>query len=186
MQHELNTLRSLTACIASHSMFNMLTKLQSEILEGQKREAIHSLNLFSKMLRETSEIAECEAISLKRELQFLELYLQIEKARFIDIAMEVELLGFDNEMVLIAPFLIQPFIELGLLSSLKIENFKLRIEFKPETKQIEISSSVIDSKIHEKLDSKLTLAKQRLGHFGHLYERLDLEEKSLQKITLAE
>ena len=75
MQDEAHTLRSLTLFVSSHFMFNVLGKLQSEILSGEKMEAVSTLTDYSKLLRQACSFGSKEKISMAEEKQFLENYL---------------------------------------------------------------------------------------------------------------
>jgi LytS/YehU family sensor histidine kinase len=184
MQERAYTLRSLTLFVSSHFMFNVLGKLQSEILGGQKREAISTLTLYSRLIRQACSIAHFEKISLEEESLFLDNYLKLEKERFAETPFTYEILGFDATDFFIAPFLLQAWVELAVLGSLGVENNQLLIEFKHESKEIWITSTMIHKDVNEKLAEKLKEVKERLTFFNHTYQLLETENRILQKIKL--
>ena len=118
MQEGANTLRSLTLFVSSHFMFNVLGKLQSEILSGEKRQAVSTLTLYSRLIRQACDFSTKENISLNEEKRFLENYLKLEQERFVETPFHYLFENFDHELDFIVPFMLQPFVELAVLSSL--------------------------------------------------------------------
>lgn len=184
MQDEANTLRSLTLFVSSHFMFNVLGKLQSEILNGEKREAVSTLTNYSKLLRQACSFGSKETISLATEKQFLETYIKLERARFSDKPFLYSIIGFDTEAVFIEPFIIQPFVELALLGSLGCENNTIDVIFDAAQNSIRIESVMLNTESHEKLAEKCEVAKQRLKYFIHSIQISETEPRYLQKISL--
>lgn len=184
MQEQANTLRSLTLFVSSHFMFNVLGKLQSEILSGEKREAVSTLTLYSRLLRQACNFGLKEKISLSEEGLFLENYLKLEKDRFSEKPFNYSIQGFDSESVFIEPFILQPFVELALLGSLGSKNNTITIEFESAQNTIHIESVMLNTEILEKLAEKCDVAKQRLKFFNHSFQISETENRYLQKILL--
>lgn len=184
MQDEAHTLRSLTLFVSSHFMFNVLGKLQSEILSGEKREAVSTLTDYSKLLRQACSFGSKETISLAEEKQFLENYLKLEKVRFSDKPFLYSIIAFDTEVVFIEPFIIQPFVELALLGSLGSENNTINVIFDAAQNSIRIDSVMLNMEIHEKLAEKCEVAKQRLKYFNYSFQISETENRYLQNISL--
>ena len=184
MQDGAHTLRSLTLFVSSHFMFNVLGKLQSEILSGEKRGAISTLTLYSRLLRQACNFGTREKIPLTEEGLFLENYLKLEKDRFHDTPFEYLISGFDHEDIFIQPFLIQPFLELSVLGSLGRVSHKTEIEFNKAGNFIRIDSVMLNTEIHDKLTEKCDVARQRLEFFNHNYQISKTETRYLQKISL--
>lgn len=184
MQDEAHTLRSLTLFVSSHFMFNVLGKLQSEILSGEKREAVSTLTDYSKLLRQACSFGSKQTISLAEEKQFLETYLKMERARFSDKPFKYSIIGFDTEVVFIEPFIIQPFVELALLGSLGSENNTINVIFDAAQNSIRIDSVMLNMEIHEKLAEKCEVAKQRLKYFNYSFQISETENRYLQNISL--
>ncbi len=184
MQEGANTLRSLTLFVSSHFMFNVLGKLQSEILSGEKREAISTLSLYSLLLRKSCEFSQKKLISLKEEGDFLNAYLSLEKERFGEDLVGYKLQGFDSDEIFIEAFLLQPFVELAILSTLQKEKTEVVVEYKPDLHQVHIHSAIINTEIREKLAGKLETALERIKLFEHSYQLDETEKKSLQVILL--
>lgn len=184
MQDEANTLRSLTLFVSSHFMFNVLGKLQSEILSGEKREAVSTLTLYSRLLRQACNFGLKEKISLAEEKLFLENYLKLEKERFKDKPFFYSIIGMDIDTVFIQPFILQPFVELAVLCSLGSINNNLIIEYNPTQNSICIESEMLNPEIRDKLSEKCEVAKQRLEFFNHSLQISSIKTRYLQNISL--
>lgn len=184
MQDGANTLRSLTLFVSSHFMFNVLGKLQSEILSGEKREAISTLTLYSRILRQASNFSAKDSVSFLEEGSFLDNYLKLEQGRFNETPFKYYIDGFDSETLLIEPFLIQPFVELAVLGSLGTENNLINIEFDNTQHTICIDSVMLNTEIRSKLAEKCEVTKQRLEYFNHAYSVSETGQKFSQKIIL--
>lgn len=65
-----------------HFFYNALNTIQSFILSNDKKEALSYLSKFSALTRKILEMTEKENISIADEVKTLQLYLDIEKARF--------------------------------------------------------------------------------------------------------
>lgn len=185
MQDEAYTLRSLTLFVSSHFMFNVLAKLQSEILSGDKKEAISTLSEYSELFRLANSIALCENISLSQEELFLGKYLSLEQKRFTDTPVEFDLKGFKEQNGFIVPFIIQPFLELAVLGSLQKSGSKVMVEYHPKDHQISIGSILMNHGIRQKMNEKLQIAQKRIEFFEYSYEMLEKEGRFLQKINIS-
>ena len=96
-----------------HFIFNALNSIQHSILSGKQEEAYNHLELFSALIRGILENSKHKFISLEDEIRILEIYIQIEAARFDD-NFKYELIidpSIDTGSIDIPPMLIQPFVE---------------------------------------------------------------------------
>jgi len=165
-------------------MFNVLGKLQSEILSGEKRQAVSTLSQYSKLLRYACSISGKESISLSEEASFLSGYLKLEQERFIESPFQFSISGFDTDLVLIEPFLLQPFIELAVLGGLGSKEHFVKIEFDQTLNSINITSEMINVEVIEKLWEKCGTAHERLKLFNHVYKLSHHETRYSQNIFL--
>ena len=118
-----------------HFMFNALNSIQYYILEQDTFKAIDFLSQFAKLVRKTLYNSGKEVISLEEEMEFLDLYLSLEKSRFGDkFTYRIEADLEDIENTYIPPMLIQPFAENSLIHGLgkKAEGGRLVISFKTD------------------------------------------------------
>lgn len=106
-------LKSLKSQMNPHFFFNALNTLQSYILSNEKREAVEYLSKFSTLTRTILEMTDKDFVFLSEEIQTLELYLEIEKARFNgDFSFTINLSpSLKKDDVRIPSMLLQPYVE---------------------------------------------------------------------------
>ena len=67
-----------------HFLFNCLNSIDSYIIKNQTRKASEYLNDFARLMRLILQHSRSNYVSLKDELEALELYMQMEALRFKD------------------------------------------------------------------------------------------------------
>jgi two-component sensor histidine kinase len=77
-------LEALRAQLQPHFLFNALHAISTLILKGDTREANEMLSHLSQFLRMTLDNADTPTVPLAVELEFLDAYLSIQRARFGD------------------------------------------------------------------------------------------------------
>lgn len=104
---------ALLAQMNPHFLFNSLNSIESYIVSNQTKAAAQYLNNFSRLMRLILQHSRSDYISLKEEINALELYLEMEHIRFknkfqygIYIARDL-----DTDAIDIPPMLIQPYVE---------------------------------------------------------------------------
>ncbi|NVK66562.1 MAG: histidine kinase [Flavobacteriales bacterium] len=123
-------LRALRSQMNPHFIFNSLHSIQSLILNSEIESSYDYLVLFSKLVRNVLTYSNEEFIPITSELEFLEVYLKLEKLRFEDdFNFTIELEGEDD--VLVPSLIVQPFVENALLHGLhhKTEDKMLSVKF---------------------------------------------------------
>lgn len=106
-------MKALRAQMNPHFMFNSLNAIQQMVLNQENEEAFRYLNTYSKLTRQILENSEKKWISVKDEIRFLELYLQIESLRF-DHAFSYQIETGETVMPntdLIPAMVVQPLVE---------------------------------------------------------------------------
>ncbi len=105
-------LKALRSQMNSHFIFNSLASIQNFILKGNVADSNKYLVKFSKLIRGVLENSKEEFISLKREIETLGLYIELEKLRVkeFEYVLTIEP-GIDLEKTKIPPLLFQPFVE---------------------------------------------------------------------------
>lgn len=96
-----------------HFIFNALNAIQHFFTTNDRESAMLYLGKFARLIRLIFEYSKTSSITLAQELNFLTLYLQLEKLRFGK-KIKIELVGMDiieKEYILIPPLLIQPIVE---------------------------------------------------------------------------
>ncbi|HRE64007.1 MAG TPA: histidine kinase [Ferruginibacter sp.] len=106
-------LTALRTQMNPHFIFNALNSVQQYILEGDVDKANRYLTKFSRLQREILQQCDQQFISLEKEIEMLNGYLEFEQLRFnenfeyrIEVAPEVE-----ETDINIPPMLLQPYIE---------------------------------------------------------------------------
>ncbi|HWR32721.1 MAG TPA: histidine kinase, partial [Chitinophagaceae bacterium] len=106
-------LQSLRLQMNPHFLFNALNSVQQMILANEEMVATRYLSRFSKLLRAVLVHSDKESISLKDELEILNLYVELESIRFkgsfhYEISCDETI---DTDEIKIPTLLVQPFVE---------------------------------------------------------------------------
>ncbi|WP_255067139.1 tetratricopeptide repeat protein [Lacihabitans sp. LS3-19] len=165
-----------------HFLFNSLNSIKLYIINNEKENAVYYLNKFSKLIRTILSNSREKEISLKEELNTMELYVNIESIRFSEkINFEINVAeGIDVEVIKIPSLILQPFIENSIWHGLSnIEGDKKLSINVTSQKNGFIKFEIIDNgigrekaqEIKEKKVSKqnsvgLKLTKERLENFA--------------------
>ncbi len=106
-------MKALRAQMNPHFIFNALSSIQDLILQQDTRQSIFYLGKFSGLMRRVLEASELERISLQKELELLENYIELEALRFErDFVWRIEVDdSIDAEECHIPPMILQPFVE---------------------------------------------------------------------------
>jgi len=104
---------ALRAQMNPHFIFNCLNSIKLYTLENDSKTASEYLTIFSQLIRLVLENSHSEKISLKKELETLRLYIELEAMRFKDkVHYEISVAPeIDQEYTEIPPLLIQPYVE---------------------------------------------------------------------------
>lgn len=135
-------LENLRSQMNPHFIFNALNSIQDYIVTNEKKLASSYLVKFSRLMRLYLEQSQVNEISLKEEIETLELYLSLEKNRFeADFEYEIK---YDDSLLIsdikIPSLLLQPFIENAIKHGLsnKKGNKKIVVCFHQKDDFIEI------------------------------------------------
>ena len=104
-------LNALKMQLHPHFLFNTLNAIAVLVRKSSNKEAIDMIMGLSGLLRHSLKSIDAQEVSLKEELEFLELYLEIEQVRFKDrlrVRMEVEQETLD---ALVPNLILQPLVE---------------------------------------------------------------------------
>jgi len=142
-----------------HFIFNALNTVQRYILENDKLASSKYLTKFAKLMRTMLNNAQKQQISLSQEMEALNLYLDLEAARFkdrFDYSIDCDKM-IDPEAVKIPVFLIQPLVENaiwhGLMNSSRHGKLEIRFMRKDDDLLCEISDNGIGRELAAKLNS---------------------------------
>lgn len=139
------TFSALRSQMNPHFIFNALNTIQSYIYANDKQSASNYLGKFSDLIRKILDNSNKQKITLEEEIHVLQLYIDIEKARFGDTFNAVIEMdpGLDAENIYLPPMLIQPYtenaIKHGLLHQAGEKRLLVQISKSADQQYIEIS-----------------------------------------------
>jgi|GEM_PF-668839 len=123
-------MQALRSQMNPHFMFNTLNSINSFIVEHKTREASGYLTTFAKLMRNILENSKSSSIPLDKELQTLELYLNLEASR-LDDAFEYRIViaeGIAADVLKVPPLILQPFAENAIWHGLRNKEGKGTLE----------------------------------------------------------
>ena len=135
LKHDLNHYMQLALSkqMNPHFIFNSLNSIQSYILQNDKLSANMYLAKFADLMRKVLQNSHHEFVTIKDELNTLDLYIELEQKRFhdkFDYSLKIEE-GVNPSYFLIPPLILQPYIENaiwhGLLHKSEKGHLELRI-----------------------------------------------------------
>ena len=126
-------LQSLRLQMNPHFLFNALNSIQQMILANEEMVATRYLSRFSKLLRLILIHSDKELVTLKEELEILNLYVELESVRFKD-SFEYKITwddSLDVDEIKLPTLLVQPFVENAIWHGLmhKEGDRKLLVQF---------------------------------------------------------
>jgi len=169
-----------------HFLFNSLNSIKLYIINNEKKNAVHYLNKFSKLVRKILEASSLKEIPLAEELDTVELYMNIENIRFsneINFSITVDN-QLDPENIKIPSLILQPFLENALWHGLSPKDgdksIKLKVE-KDSEAFINIlitdngvgraaAEEIKERKVLKRKSVGIDITKERLANFSKDYQ----------------
>jgi LytS/YehU family sensor histidine kinase len=114
-------MKALRAQMNPHFIFNSLQSINKYVMENDRENASAYLSKFSNLMRLILENSREQEVPLQKDLQALELYVQLESLRFqnrFKYSIETDP-GIDKENTLIPPLLLQPFVENAIIHGIQ-------------------------------------------------------------------
>ncbi|HTF06128.1 MAG TPA: two-component regulator propeller domain-containing protein, partial [Bacteroidia bacterium] len=115
-----NELKALRAQMNPHFVFNSLNSIQHFILTNKTNDAGKYLNKFARLMRVILNNSEKSLITVREEMEYLQLYMELEAMRFdnkfdwsVDISADI-----DADYIEIPAMLLQPYVENAILHGL--------------------------------------------------------------------
>jgi tetratricopeptide (TPR) repeat protein len=134
--------KALQAMMNPHFVFNVINTIQYFIGINESKAANQILTGFARLMRKHLEICLKSSITLFEEIQYLNLYLSLEKLRFADkMNYAINIVGeIESEDIIIPSMLIQPFIENAVWHGIlpKEDGGSISIDFKNQNNQLSI------------------------------------------------
>lgn len=149
-------LQSLRAQMNPHFMFNSLSAIQELILKEDYENSHTYLARFAKLLRMLVENTEKPFTSLQKEIDFLELYLSLEKLRLPDLQFSITAdPSINKEETLIPNMILQPYIENALWHGLSHKTSDRKLELNIQKQNGTVNYEVKDNGVGRKRSAEL-------------------------------
>jgi tetratricopeptide (TPR) repeat protein len=162
-------MQALRAQMNPHFISNSLSAINLFILENNRLQASEYLGKFSRLIRLILQNSQEEFIPLERELEALQLYLELESLRFenkFSYKINSDAL-IDISVLTVPPLIIQPYVENAIWHGLmhKKESGKLQIELYTDDNILfcKIADDGIGRKKAAELKSKSALSYKSMG-----------------------
>jgi LytS/YehU family sensor histidine kinase len=133
-----------------HFIFNSLTSINHFVLQNKPLESSRYLTKFSILIRKILDNSAFEKVSLKEEIEALEIYIELEALRFknkfsYNFKINPDI---DVNQIKIIPFIIQPFVDSAIRDNIlnKSEKGSILIQFQKSGKQL--ICSIIDNGVN--------------------------------------
>ncbi len=160
---------ALRAQMNPHFVFNCLSSINRFILVNQPDEASAYLTKFSRLIRLILDNSRTETVPLNKELEALQLYVEMERMRFNDrfefhftVADEVQ-----TEHLEIPPLLIQPYVENAIWHGLMHKKtpglLQVRVFYEGKKLCIEVEDNGIGRQRAMELKSRSATVNKSLG-----------------------
>jgi hypothetical protein len=185
-------MQALRSQMNPHFIFNSLNSINMFILENNKLQASEYLSKFSRLVRLILQNSQEAVIPLERELEALQLYLELEALRF-DQKFEYKITiadVVDTAMLKVPPLIIQPYAENAIWHGLmhKREKGHLEIEVYQQDEILfyKITDDGIGRKDAAELKSKSASTRKSMG-MRITADRIDmLQHRNETSITITD
>lgn len=143
-------LLALRAQMNPHFVFNSLNSIQLFILNHDSKKAQHYLSKFSRLMRSVLQNSKQQMISLEKEIQTLELYIELESLRFefeykIEVDEKIDMFGME-----IPSMLVQPYVENAIWHGLMHKEADRKLLLKVERDERGLVFTIRDNGIGRK------------------------------------
>jgi len=176
-------LKALRAQMNPHFMFNAINSIQNFVLKNDSRSAQKYLTKFARLIRSVLENSKHELVWLNKEVEALELYVELEALRS-SFSFDYEIILEDSlsaENLFIPPMIIQPYIENAILHGINPLTEKrgmLEIKFSKEGTVLKcvIDDNGIGRKRAKEIKERKMLLHQSMG-MNVTQDRIDILNK---------
>ena len=181
-------LTALKAQMNPHFIFNALNSIQHSIVTNNAEEAYRFLSKFSKLIRNVLDSSSEQLVSLKSEIEMLNLYAEIESKRFdgqFCYTIEVDENGFDISKLQVPAMIFQPLLENAIWHGLlhKVGEKILQVKFQVKNERC-ILCIISDNGIGIAASKEINMNRQNRHNskgISNIMDRISL----LEKIQLA-
>ena len=149
-------LQSLRAQLNPHFMFNSLNAIQELILKEDNDNSHLYLSRFSDLLRMLLENANQPFVTLRKEINLLELYLSLENLRIPDLKYSIEIdPSIDSNKITIPNMILQPYIENSIWHGLSHKKGERNLNIRVSRKNNNIVCEVEDNGVGREMSAEL-------------------------------
>lgn len=149
-------LQNLRAQLNPHFMFNSLNAIQELIVMEENELSQSYLERFARLLRMLLENANQPFIPLRKEINFLELYLSLESLRIPDLQYSIEVDAQINaEKTMIPNMILQPYIENALWHGLQNKQGEKKIQLHIHRQNSSLQYEIKDNGVGRKKAAEL-------------------------------
>lgn len=153
-----------------HFLFNALNSIKLYIINNEQKNAVFYLNKFSKLIRNILDVSKVKEVSLKDELDTMDLYMSIENIRFNNEIKYVKKINpsLNLETIKLPPLLLQPFLENSIwhgLSSKEGDKEVVLSAFKVSKNlvEIDITDNGVGRKMAMEIKQRKSLKRKSIG-----------------------
>ncbi len=148
---------ALRAQMNPHFLFNALNSIKSYILKEDKRAASRYLTKFSRLMRTILNNSKQKFITLKEELDALQLFIEFEELRFSkNFLYEINVdENIESDEIYLPPLMIQPFVENAIWHGLMHKDTQGTLQIKIYEQQDILKISVKDDGIGRQKSQEL-------------------------------
>ena len=172
-------LQSLRTQLNPHFMFNSLNAIQELILMEDNERSHTYLSRFSKLVRILLENADQPLISLKKEIDFLQLYLSLENLRVPDMKYSIDTDGLSTEEILIPNMILQPYIENAIWHGLSHKQSEKQLTIRMFRQNGTVNYEIEDNGVGRKKSAELkSLFRQK-----HISKGMELLSKRFKLLN---
>ena len=173
-------LQSLRAQLNPHFMFNSLNAIQDLILKEDNDRSHLYLSRFSKLLRMLLDNADQPFVTVKQELELLELYLSLENLRIPNLQYSIEKdPKLNREDRMIPNMMLQPYIENAIWHGLSNKKGERKLQIRIHENGAATEFEIEDNGIGRKKAAEL---KQQFRH-GHHSKGMQLLSKRFELLS---
>ncbi|MBL4651950.1 MAG: histidine kinase [Flavobacteriales bacterium] len=156
-------LQTLRAQMNPHFMFNTMSSIQHYITLNETESALRYLSKFSKLMRKILDNSKTPAITVKNEMETLELYLSLESLRFknkLDYSFDIDK-SIDQNYDEIPAMLIQPYVENAIIHGINHKEGKGTINVKLTRENDFIKCTITDDGVGRKRSAEINKSKNK-------------------------
>jgi hypothetical protein len=170
-------MKALKAQMNPHFIYNALNSIQALVANDKKEEGIHYIGSFSRLLRQVMDNSDNNVISLDKELETIDLYIQLEALR-LDMQLQYKKIIPENivtEFEKIPPLILQPFVENALWHGLSNKQGEKEIKITVKIKDGWLLCDITDNGVGR---TKALQVKNNIATF-HQSKGIDITYKRL-------